>query len=316
MPRKPKSTEHLDKVRHLMGTLPDWKVAEIAGSTPSIVGRYRRKHNIPAYEGYKFGVGQEPPRKGQRKAKSATQTNDKSAEPGSRSKLAPYHDLIGQVPDKEIAALAGVSTEGVRMYRRRHDIKLSFRRVGKRKTEETRDDAKARAAEASKQTPATATATATSHSTKASAATPEEAVRNAPRKGGPRRRKSKLDPYMHLVGVAPDSEVAKLAGVTAENVRAFRRRHGIEAGWRKKKNGPAPAEKPVAAEKPTPAEKPVADVILQGFAVEVQVGETSQNFIVVAKNIAEAAEHAVTAVTARVPNGEVTGIRHLGPAIA
>ncbi len=39
-----------------------------------------------------------------------------------RSKLDPFHSQIGKVPDREIAALAEVSPDAVRMYRQRHKI--------------------------------------------------------------------------------------------------------------------------------------------------------------------------------------------------
>ena len=39
-----------------------------------------------------------------------------------RSKLDPFHAQIGKVPDREIAALAEVSPDAVRMYRQRHKI--------------------------------------------------------------------------------------------------------------------------------------------------------------------------------------------------
>ncbi len=55
MARKAKTYPELDKRRDLLGTVPDATVAELAGTSPSIVGRYRRKYNIPAYQGYKFG---------------------------------------------------------------------------------------------------------------------------------------------------------------------------------------------------------------------------------------------------------------------
>lgn len=41
------------------------------------------------------------------------------------------------------------------------------------------------------------------------------------------RRRSKLDPYIELLGIKSDAEIAALAGVTPANVNAFRRRHGI-----------------------------------------------------------------------------------------
>ena len=118
MPRPPKPTAHLDTVRHLMGTMPDHEVAEKCDSTPSIVGRYRRKHGIPAYEGYKFGKGQKPP------SKSVDQPAKSKTPRRRRSKIDAYRDEVGKIPDADIAEKAGVSVEGVRMYRRRHGIAL------------------------------------------------------------------------------------------------------------------------------------------------------------------------------------------------
>jgi len=47
-----------------------------------------------------------------------------------------------------------------------------------------------------------------------------------------RTRRSKLDPYLDKLGFLPDRELADLAGVSAQNVRAYRKRRGIPATWR------------------------------------------------------------------------------------
>jgi len=47
-----------------------------------------------------------------------------------------------------------------------------------------------------------------------------------------RTRRSKLDPYLDKLGVLTDREMGELAGVSAQNVRAYRKRRGIPAGWR------------------------------------------------------------------------------------
>ncbi len=137
------------------------------------------------------------------------------------SKLDPYLDKVGTVPDREVAELAGVTAENVRAFRKRRGIPAGWRGEGQQG-----DKPKvARKATASK-----------------------------PRQ----RRKSKLDPFMDKVGVLPDRDVAELAGVSAENVRAFRKRRGIAAGWRAEGSAAAPvipAAEPVAA--PAPAERPV-----------------------------------------------------------
>ena len=56
MARTPKNYPELDAVRDLMGTMPDAEIAERAKTSAAKVGRYRRKHGIKAYEGYKFGI--------------------------------------------------------------------------------------------------------------------------------------------------------------------------------------------------------------------------------------------------------------------
>lgn len=120
MPRPPKPTAHLDVVRHLMGTMPDRKVAELCGSTAPIVGRYRRKNNIPAYSASNFGTAPGAPAK--------LGTPEKTSLKPRRSKLDPFHDQVGSVPDSEIAALAEVTPEAVRMCRRKHNISAGWRK--------------------------------------------------------------------------------------------------------------------------------------------------------------------------------------------
>jgi len=39
-----------------------------------------------------------------------------------RSKLDAHVHLVGRIPDREVAAMAGISPDGVRMYRQRHKI--------------------------------------------------------------------------------------------------------------------------------------------------------------------------------------------------
>ena len=54
-------------------------------------------------------------------------------------------------------------------------------------------------------------------------------------------KRSILEDHLDIVGTLPDAEVATRVGVTAENVRAFRNRRKIPAGWRvrKAKQGPS-----------------------------------------------------------------------------
>jgi len=294
MARKAKTYPELDKRRDLLGTVPDATVAELAGTSPSIVGRYRRKYNIPAYQGYKFG--HDEARKGAEEViekveagaplkevvKAAEKVADRTPPapasqteaPVRRSKISPFRDKVGKIPDREIAALAGVTPEAVRMFRRRHGIQLA-----------TRVAAPAPASE---------------------------------RK--PRRRRSKLDPFNDLLGKVPDAEVAAMAGVTSENVRAYRRRHGIAAEWRTAEApvaAPAPAAAAPVAAAPVAAAPvaaaPAASTGAEAYGVKV-AGNDSEYFIVGA-DIAQAAAAAQKALRALAGDAPIVAIRHLGPAI-
>ncbi len=133
------------------------------------------------------------------------------------SKLDPYHERIGILPDKEIAALAGVTPENVRAFRNRRGIPARWRGEGVSLAHEDR----------------------VRRELGIPAPPPRKARKRKPSragspasKGAKKVRRSKLDPFMEQVGLLPDKQVAVLAGVTPENVRAFRKRRGIPAGWR------------------------------------------------------------------------------------
>jgi len=46
----------------------------------------------------------------------------KSKQRYRRSKLDAYAHLVGRIPDREVASMAGITPDGVRMYRQRHKI--------------------------------------------------------------------------------------------------------------------------------------------------------------------------------------------------
>jgi hypothetical protein len=71
-----------------------------------------------------------------------------------------------------------------------------------------------------------------------------------------RGRRSALDPYLPMLGKVPDSEIARLARVTAENVRTYRQRRHIAAIWHEE--GAVPAA-PAAPIQPEVAAKPAAE---------------------------------------------------------
>lgn len=64
---------------------------------------------------------------------------------------------------------------------------------------------------------------------------------------GFRGRKSALDPYLHLLGKMSDKEIAALANVSAENVRAYRMRRSIGSARASRKDEASVVEAPVAA---------------------------------------------------------------------
>ena len=69
-------------------------------------------------------------------------------------------------------------------------------------------------------------------------------------------RKSKLDSYADKIGILPDKKIAEIAGVSPENVRAFRKRRDIPARWRGQ-GEPLPNEDSILAEAGLdPAPKP------------------------------------------------------------
>ncbi len=329
MSRKPKSYPELEKLKHLLGTVPDHVIAEQAGTSASIVGRFRRRHGIPAYDGYKFGAG--GVRKGEKaeaspdaakaeaapkaeatapKADAAAPAQDTGYPRRKRSKIAPYHDMLGKVPDAEIADLAGVSREAVRMYRSRHGIrsqvaqeaaaakKRKSRARGRKSAATKATAAKAPKVEAPKaEAPKAEAPKAEAPKVEAPKVETPEAPKAETAEAVPARRRSKLLPFLDQLGKVPDVEIAAMAGVTAENVRAYRRRHNIPKTWK--------AEAP-AASAPVEGEA-------QGFAVRV-AGESTEYFVVAA-DIVEAAQKARELLAKRKAGARVVAVTHLGPAL-
>jgi len=110
-----------------------------------------------------------------------------------------------------------------------------------------------------------------------------------------------------MLGTVPDSEIASLAGVTGENVRAFRRRHGIDATWkgarpRKALAKVVPQATTARIQAPTPKSS-----ALMGFLITLK---DQGDHVVVAADISSAAQIAVAA-----GSSEVIAIRTLGPYI-
>ena len=168
MPKK--STHRLDIYLHRLGKEPDQQIAAEAGVSRSLIISFRKKHDISAYEGYKFGADNPPPAARAAAARAATGTpKPPKAEPkppknkrknkpkntakpgttvasavatpsvavtgesfrGRRSALDAYVEMLGKVPDADIAKLADVTSENVRTYRSRRGIGANWSESGK-----------------------------------------------------------------------------------------------------------------------------------------------------------------------------------------
>ena len=290
--------ERLEQIKNLLGTKPDHELAQEVGTQASVVARYRRSLGIPA--GSQDMSAPAPKRRGRKPGRPATNARPSKGRGGARtakrSKLDEFRSVIGKIPDKEVAARAGMSVEGVRLYRKRNNIELEPGARLKR----------GRRPKSAGGTPAAPR----------KAATQKRASRAS--QAGPRRRISKLDPYRDMLGNVPDREVADKAGVTAENVRAYRRRHSIPATWREDGEQTSPLPKrgrgrpPGVARATRPGRVGTGQ---QGYSIHVVVGTTTHEYMIIAADISSAAESAQATIRSRHPNGEITAIRHLGPAL-
>jgi len=122
------------------------------------------------------------------------------------SVVAPYADLLGTIPDGAVGAMAGVSRDAVKEYRKRLGIApFRLRPVAE---------------------PAPGATVGASAPAQAASL---ESGRSGGREAKGRPRASKIDAFAHLVGVEADREVAQRAGVTVGNVQAWRTRRGIAA---------------------------------------------------------------------------------------
>jgi hypothetical protein len=183
-----------------------------------------------------------------------------------KSALDDFTDIIGVIPDKDVAEKAQVSPENVRTYRLRRGIPATFRGESPEALQ-----AKQRHRAAKKVV--------------------EKPVRRKKRKMR-RRRRSRLDPYLELLGDVPDRELAERAGVTPENVRAYRVRRGVPARWRgesgESDGGSAPAERP--APNPVPSARATSGAeVNYAYRVVADVDGESREYVVFASNMADAA---------------------------
>lgn len=213
--------------------------------------------------------------------------------PRSReSALTPFVPQLGRVPDQQIADLAGVSRALVVNFRKKLGIA---------------------AYDGYRSAPAGVTAD----------------------EGGEREfrgRRSALDPFAELLGKVTDGEIARRAGVTAENVRAYRHRRGIPALGEPPRPAPvqaaAPPDPPPSAppanlpEPPPPA--PFAPVdpaasspaVPTAFLVTVDTSSGARGYAVVARDIAEAARNALQRLETRHPEATIRSIQRIAELLA
>ena len=208
---------------------------------------------------------------------------------GRRSKIDPFAAEVGVVSDKEIAVKAGVSPENVRTWRKRRGIPASWRN----------GDSATQAA--AKEAPVS---------------------RKGNRGKKPRRRKSRLDPYRKELGLLPDKQVAELAGVSPENVRAYRKRHGIKAQWQSAVTHPAmqPVATPSRSPKTTlaPATKRRKSHTTSrswAFRVTADVGGEEKEYVTLGADVVEAARVARERLSAAHADAFVRKIEVVGVAL-
>ncbi len=234
--------------------------------------------------------------------------------------LASFHSQMGKVGDPVIAEAAGVRRHTVAAYRKRHGIPAYNRHLFKTDSEggpESASPSARRPRPAGRATPAA-----------------PPSLGGAPIRTVISPRGSKMDPFVHLVGVLTDAEVAKLAGVTPTGVRLFRRRHKIPVA---PVTAHAPrrsaAEKAIAravpvsaprapsvasAPAPSVASAPVAPVEgpwRSAFRVDAVNGDQSRRIIVVARDIQDALARAVVGLAAQGGGWSVSAIKSVGAGV-
>jgi len=89
-----------------LGKVPDADIADKAGVSVRTVASFRSRHDIAGYSG--------PRRR-------------KSGRKRRASRVDPFADLLGTVPDRVVAEKAGVSLNAVRNYRVKHGIPAAGR---------------------------------------------------------------------------------------------------------------------------------------------------------------------------------------------
>jgi hypothetical protein len=125
-----KASAALEAIRARLGVEPDGKIARALGISRKTVVEFRQRNGIPSYSA---GAGRAAPpgRGGGTKRAGARAATTKAAPALARaSKLDEHLDIVGRLPDREVAARVGVTAENVRMYRLRRGISAGWRVPG------------------------------------------------------------------------------------------------------------------------------------------------------------------------------------------
>ena len=129
-------------------------------------------------------------------------------------------------------------------------------------------------------------------------------------------RPSKLDPFKELLGEVPDKQVAAKAGVTVENVRAYRLRRGIAAAWQAKSRAAAGSTASRSSSPAAAASKSSASTDVRwAYRVVADVAEGRKEFVVIGSDMASAARAAGARLQDSYPGAFLREIGVVGEAL-
>lgn len=196
-----------------------------------------------------------------------------------KSKLDSFIDIVGVESDAVVAVKASVSTEAVRSFRARRGIPALWRG----ETEQP--------------------------------AAPAPRMRRA-EKAAFRGRRSRVEPYAHLLGERPDKDVAAMAGVTVQNVRAYRLRRGIELSSSSPPTSLSHVRALFAtASSDDAARVPSSEPNQWAYLVTVQIGAEEKDFVVFGESLSDAAKTAERRIAERIPHARVLEIATVAEAL-
>ena len=243
------------------------------------------------------------------------------------SPLEDHLDIVGVIPDREVAEQLGMTAENVRAWRNRRKIPARWRTGAAAAATAPKSKTSKQPPKATQTAPAAPVArkrlstidrfghllgvipdATIAHLSGLKLATVGKARAKRgipPVQGGhegppPRHRKSKMDPYLHLLGKEADSEIAALSGVSSKNVSNFRRRHGIPSARQltaEKVVQPevvAPVEVAPSAPEPAPVTQvaptlPSGDGVQWAFKATVERSGVDRTYVVFGPDLAQAA---------------------------